>query len=87
MSAVVKEERYVFETEWFDAQASLIRNYLLTYYPKDKTIDMYDLKNRRMFLKRMAYQDIDLKDLFVGSIVTVYSRQLKIVDYGDVFTR
>lgn len=48
---------------------------------------MYDLKNRRMFLKRMAYQDIDLKDLFVGSVVTVYSRQLQIVDYGDVFTR
>jgi len=49
MSAVVKEERYVFETEWFDAQASLIRKYLLTYYPRDRTIDMYDLKNRRIF--------------------------------------
>ena len=40
MSAVVQEERYVFETEWFDAQASLIRKYLLTYYPRDRTIDM-----------------------------------------------
>jgi nucleoside-diphosphate kinase len=35
----------------------------------------------------MVYPDIDLKDLYVGSIVTVYSRQLKLVDYGDVFTR
>ena len=34
------EDRYVFETEWFDQQASLVRKYLLTYYPKDCTIDM-----------------------------------------------
>ena len=25
--------------------------------------------------------------MFVGSTVTVYARQLKLVDYGDVFTR
>jgi len=49
----VQEDRYVFETEWFDAQADLIRKYLLTFYPTDGTIEMYDLKNRRMFLKRM----------------------------------
>lgn len=28
-----------------------------------------------------------MSDLFIGSIVTVYSRQLKVVDYGDVYTR
>jgi len=85
--ASVKEDRFVFETEWFDAQADLVRKYLLTYYPKDSTIDMYDLKNRRMFLKRMAYPDIKQDQLYVGSIVTVYARQLKITDYGDTFTR
>lgn len=35
----------------------------------------------------MVYPEISLKELFVGSIVTVYSRQLKLVDYGDTFTR
>jgi hypothetical protein len=40
MATKVGEERYVFETEWYDAQASLIRKYLLTYYPNDKTIEM-----------------------------------------------
>ena len=34
------EERYVFETEWFDIQASLIRKYLFTFYPTDNTIEM-----------------------------------------------
>ena len=40
-----------------------------------------------MFLKRMAGTQLNEKELFVGSTVTVYARQLKLVDYGDVFTR
>ena len=36
----VQEERFVFAVEWFDKQADLIRNYLLTFYPKDNSIDM-----------------------------------------------
>ena len=36
----VSEERFVFDAEWFDQQADLVRKYLLTYYPKDSTIEM-----------------------------------------------
>ena len=39
------EERYVFETEWFDIQASLIRKYLFTFYPADNTIEMVRFKS------------------------------------------
>ena len=28
-----------------------------------------------------------MDELFIGSIITVYSRQLKLVEYGDLFTR
>ena len=34
------EDRYVFIVEWFDSAASLVRNYHLTYFLKDKTIEM-----------------------------------------------
>ncbi len=37
------EERYVFETDWFDIQASLIRKYLFTFFPGDSTIEMVSL--------------------------------------------
>lgn len=40
MAAKVGEERYVFETEWYDNQADLIRKYLFTFFPADNTIDM-----------------------------------------------
>ena len=46
----------------------------------------YDLKTRRTFLKRCDYPSVGMAQLFKGSIVTVYSRQLKIVEYADGFT-
>ncbi len=43
MSNIVGEERYVFETEWNDLQASVIRQYRVTFYPLDSTIEMVNL--------------------------------------------
>ena len=40
MAESVAEERYVFEVEWYDQQAALVRKYLLTFYPKNGQIDM-----------------------------------------------
>ena len=34
------DQRYVFNVEWYDQAASLVRTYILTYYPSDKTLDM-----------------------------------------------
>ena len=34
------EDRFVFLVEWFDSAASLVRTYNLTYFIKDKTIEM-----------------------------------------------
>ena len=38
-------------------------------------------------MKRSPQSGIDMKDLHVGSLITVQARQLKILDYGDVATR
>jgi nucleoside-diphosphate kinase len=40
-----------------------------------------------MFMKRMAVQGVSVRELFLGSIITVFSRQLRLVDYGDLFTK
>eukprot|EP00794_Sanderia_malayensis_P010751 gene10751-11901_t len=80
------DERIAFIAEWYDAQAALVRKYQLLFYPKDQTVEMYDLKNRRTFLKRSKYEAISLKDMYIGSVVSVHSRQLSLVDYGDKYT-
>merc|ERR1719240_782564 len=36
-----------------------------------------------MFLKRAAFGHIQNEDLYLGAILNVYSRQVKIVEYGE----
>merc|ERR1719482_1822585 len=40
-----------------------------------------------MFLKRSKQDHIKAEDLYLGAIINVYSRQVKIAEYADVFTR
>ncbi|XP_072901580.1 nucleoside diphosphate kinase homolog 7 isoform X1 [Hemitrygon akajei] len=81
-----QEEQLSFIAEWYDPNASLIRRYTFLYYPKDGSIEMFDIKNHRTFLKRTKYDELRSEDLFVGSMITVYARQLRLVDYGDQYT-
>lgn len=45
-----------------------------------------DIKNQRMFLKKVRYGDLKAEQLYLGNNIMVYGRQLKIVEYGDDFT-
>ena len=81
------DERYAFLAEYYDPNACLIRKYQLMFYVKDETCEMYDIKNKRLFLRRTKVPGLRMADLFLGSIVSVHSRQLTIKDFGDEFTR
>jgi len=83
----MSDDKFVFVVEWFNTAASIICSYQLSFYPKDNSIDMWDIKNKKTFLKKTPYPQIQPKDLYLGSVINVFSRQLKIVDYADVFTR
>ncbi|KAE8294431.1 Nucleoside diphosphate kinase 7 [Larimichthys crocea] len=37
------EDRYAFLTEWYDPTAALLRRYQLFFYPKDGSVEMFDL--------------------------------------------
>lgn len=47
----------------------------------------YDIKNQKIFLKKIVYPDITIEDLYIGNVIICYNRQLKIVDFADQFTR
>ncbi|KAJ1637156.1 nucleoside diphosphate kinase [Pavlovales sp. CCMP2436] len=79
------EQRYTFFAQYYDPSAALVRVYQLVYYT-DNAIEIFDMKNRRTFLKRMKFTEIALRDLFVGNTVTIHSRQFKVTEYGDRFT-
>lgn len=78
--------RVSFIVDYFDPQASLARQYQLNRYG-DQTIEMFDLNNKRVFLKRCPYPQLEAKQLFIGATVTVFGRTLEVTEYGDEVTR
>ena len=78
---------YSFLVEWFDTAASLARKFTLTYFPSDSTLELFDVRHHRTFLKRCPYPSVPLSALFLGSQVTIYARTLKVIGYGDESTR
>jgi nucleoside-diphosphate kinase len=85
--ASLSEERYSFNLDWYDDQASIIRKFNLTYFVVTNMIEMFDVKSARIFLKKIEVPGIKLEDFFVGAQVTILARVLKVTDYGDVRTR
>ncbi|XP_077440168.1 nucleoside diphosphate kinase homolog 7 isoform X2 [Vanacampus margaritifer] len=82
----MEKDRFAFLTDWYDPTASLLRRYQLFFYPHDHSVEMFDVKNQRIFLRRTKYEELHPRDLFVGNRVNVFSRQLNIIDYGDQYT-
>lgn len=80
-------ERFCFITETYDSFSNLVKKYQLFFYPQDSSIEIYDLKCAKIFLKRRVNPEVSLKDLFIGSDVNIYSRKHKLIDYGDEYTR
>ena len=80
-------ERFCFITEYYDTYAAIVKKFQLFYYPKDDTIEIYDIKNKKIFLKRGAVPGISFKDLYLGNDINIYSRLHKLVEYGDDYTK
>ena len=83
----MSQQRFCFITEYFDNLASLCKTYQLFYYPSDGSVEMFDIKNRKIFLKRIVIPEITMKDMYLGSDINVYSRKHKLIQYGDDYTK
>lgn len=81
---------YSFLLTWEDTRAAIVRVYKMTFYEKKggtPEIELFDMKKKRIFLKRMPYPSLRSDQLFIGAFVTLYARQMQIVDYGDPTTK
>ncbi|KAK7056529.1 Nucleoside diphosphate kinase 7 [Halocaridina rubra] len=81
------ETRYIFHAEWYDPVSATIKKFHLSFFPRDKSVEMYDLRAQRLFLKRFQVEGIDERDFYLGNTIVILSRQLKITDYADAQTR
>ncbi len=82
------EEPLAFKVEWFDVTSGLHRQFNLSFYESDKSVEMVDIKSRKMFLRRCPIaSSLDKKELFVGNTVVVFSRHLLIKDFANEYTK
>lgn len=80
--------KLTFIAEWYDYQSCHeLRSFRLSFYPCDDSLELYDIKFNKIYLRRVKCDGVTLKDIFVGNNIRVYGRQLYIDDYADCKTR
>jgi len=81
------KDKFAFCVDWYDPAAALVRKYCLVFNTSDNSVELYDLKTKKLFLKRTKVDNVSLKDLYIGSTINVFSRQLTVTDYGNSYTK
>jgi nucleoside-diphosphate kinase len=77
-----------FTAELKEPGTGFVRQLILSFFERDKSISVYDVTNKRVFLKRMVPPEhVELKNLFPGAIVTVVARPLVITGAADDKTK
>lgn len=79
-------EQCIFFAEWKDPASQDIRQFKLLYFTTDDTLEMWDMKNQRLFLRRIKSGGITLSDIYSGAIVKIFSRSMLITGYADQIT-
>uniref|UniRef100_UPI00358EA752 nucleoside diphosphate kinase homolog 7 isoform X2 n=1 Tax=Myxine glutinosa TaxID=7769 RepID=UPI00358EA752 len=80
------EQRLCFLAEWPDPCSGIVRHFQLIVYLKDFSVEMYDIRNHRVFLRRTGCPSLSRRELRIGGKVLVCSRLLSITNYGDAYT-
>ena len=75
------EEPLVFLAEWFDIASGLHREFNFSFYTSDNSVELYDLKTKKLFLRRAPGGYVTKKDLFIGNTVVIYSRHLLLKEF------
>ncbi|KAJ8924113.1 hypothetical protein NQ315_006895 [Exocentrus adspersus] len=80
-------DKLSFLGEWFDYDSCYHKKFIVSFYPSDNTLDIFDRELNRMYLKRTKMDDLSINDLFVGNKLRIYGRQITLTDYGDCRTQ
>lgn len=77
-----------FLVDWYDPLPQIMRRFLLKFYVHSHSVEMFDVKNKRLFLRKCpAATELSTRDLTLGNKITVYRRELELVEYADGSTR
>eukprot|EP00644_Phytophthora_capsici_P000173 jgi/Phyca11/539998/estExt2_Genewise1Plus.C_PHYCAscaffold_40319 len=80
-----EEQQLSFFLEWDDPQSGLKKGYIMHYHG-DATVELV-WEIEKHILKRIRIPTVNLDDLYIGGSITVYSRQLTVIEPANDFTR
>ena len=77
-----------FMVEHDDPAMGMRKQYTVSFWESDNTLQMYDQHLKRVFLRRSVPPERPkMADFYLGGLVVVCSRPLRVLDYGDELTR
>uniref|UniRef100_A0A182VQR9 DM10 domain-containing protein n=1 Tax=Anopheles minimus TaxID=112268 RepID=A0A182VQR9_9DIPT len=77
----------VYLGEWYQKEADLNRQLVVSFFPSDNSVELVDLKTRKTFLRRTKVEELSENDFFIGAKLLIFGKQINILDYGDAKTR
>ncbi|KAJ6644660.1 Nucleoside diphosphate kinase 7 [Pseudolycoriella hygida] len=88
-------ERFSFKADWFQKEADIFRPFVINVYSKDNSVEIFDEKSGKMFLRRsqletlnaISHEHSTMKKINVGAKFYIFGRQFNITDYADDYTK
>uniref|UniRef100_A0A182J3V6 Uncharacterized protein n=1 Tax=Anopheles atroparvus TaxID=41427 RepID=A0A182J3V6_ANOAO len=77
----------VYLGEWYQKEADLNRQLMVSFFPSDNSVELVDMKTRKIFLRRTKIEELSENDFFIGAKLLIFGKQIDILDYGDAKTR
>uniref|UniRef100_A0A182FSK1 Uncharacterized protein n=1 Tax=Anopheles albimanus TaxID=7167 RepID=A0A182FSK1_ANOAL len=77
----------VYLGEWYQKEADLNRQLVVSFFPSDNSVELIDVKTRKTFLRRTKIEELCENDFFIGAKLLIFGKQIDILDFGDAKTR
>lgn len=87
MSRSILDPRLCFVCEYFDELANLTRELQLLYYYNDNSVELTEIKTRKLNLRRITCPTLSRSQFFVGGSVVIFGKVMTLTQFGDEVTR
>ncbi|ORC93699.1 putative nucleoside diphosphate kinase [Trypanosoma theileri] len=87
MALSKQDPRLAFYCEKHDDISHLTRRYVLLFYYEDHSIEMREMPNNVLHLKRTPFPHLKKDDFNIGSVLTIFGGIVTLTAYADEVTR
>lgn len=87
MSRSILDDRLCFVCEYFDEMASITREFQLLYFYNDNSVEMTEIKTKKLFLRRIECPGLSREQFYLGGSVMIFGRVARLIKFGDEVTR